>query len=33
MQTALELFIHELNDMLDAERQPVEALGRPLFAC
>ena len=27
MQTAHELFIHELNDMLDAERKLVEALG------
>ena len=28
MQTAHELFIHELNDMLDAERKLVEALGK-----
>jgi len=28
MQTAHELFIHELNDMLDAERKLVEALGQ-----
>ncbi len=28
MQTAHELFIHELNDMLDAENQLVEALGQ-----
>lgn len=27
MQTAHELFLHELNDMLDAERKLVEALG------
>lgn len=27
MQTAHEMFIHELQDMLDAERQLVEALG------
>ena len=27
MQTAHELFIHELQDMLDAEQQLVEALG------
>ena len=28
MQTAHELMIHELNDMLDAERKLVEALGK-----
>jgi ferritin-like metal-binding protein YciE len=28
MQTAHELFIHELQDMLDAEQQLVEALGK-----
>ncbi len=28
MQTAHEFFIHELNDMLDAERKLVEALGK-----
>src|SRR5512135_1177618 len=28
MQTAHELFIHELKDMLDAEQQLVEALGQ-----
>ena len=28
MQTAHELFIHELKDMLDAEQQLVEALGK-----
>jgi ferritin-like metal-binding protein YciE len=28
MQTAHELFIHELQDMLDAEQQLVEALGQ-----
>ena len=28
MQTAHELLIHELNDMLDAERKLVEALGK-----
>ncbi len=28
MQTAHELFIHELNDMLDAENQLVQALGQ-----
>jgi len=27
MQTAHELFLHELSDMLDAERKLVEALG------
>jgi ferritin-like metal-binding protein YciE len=27
MQTAHELFLHELNDMMDAERKLVEALG------
>lgn len=27
METAHELFVHELGDMLDAERQLVEALG------
>jgi ferritin-like metal-binding protein YciE len=28
MQTAHELFVHELTDMLDAEKQLVEALGK-----
>jgi len=28
MQTAHELFVHELTDMLDAERKLVEALGK-----
>lgn len=28
MQTAQELFLHELSDMLDAERKLVEALGK-----
>lgn len=28
MQTAHEFFVHELNDMLDAERKLVEALGK-----
>ena len=28
METAHEFFVHELNDMLDAERQLVEALGK-----
>lgn len=28
MQTAHEMFIHELTDMLDAEQNLVEALGK-----
>ena len=28
MQTAKELFVHELTDMLDAEHKLVEALGQ-----
>ena len=33
MQTAHELFIHELTDILDAERKLVEALGKQAQEC
>ncbi|MGI9102782.1 MAG: ferritin-like domain-containing protein [Terriglobales bacterium] len=33
MQTAHEFFIHELKDMLDAEQQLVEALGKQAEEC
>ncbi len=33
MQTAREMFIHELTDMLSAERQLVEALGKQAEEC
>ncbi len=33
MQTAHELFIHELTDILDAERRLVEALGKQAEEC
>jgi ferritin-like metal-binding protein YciE len=33
MQTAHELFLHELSDMLDAEQKLVEALGKQAEEC
>jgi ferritin-like metal-binding protein YciE len=33
MQTAHELFIHELNDILDAEQKLIEALGKQAEEC